>query len=137
MQQSTIFGKWFKDGEVISRQGELGDCMYVVQQGQVELIRRQGAKELCLGVLEAGEFWGEDGLLEKDHVRNETARAIGDAAVLSVEKRMFMNRIHEDPSFVLKVIKKMSKRIRELQDALIRTTDANDVHVPKPVKSGE
>ncbi len=124
MQQSAMIGKWFKDGEVIARQGELGDCMYVIQHGQVELMRRDGSKEFCLAVLAEGDFWGEDGLLERDHVRSATARAIGDTAILSIEKRMFLNRIHEDPSFVLKVMKKMSKKIRELQDALMRTADS-------------
>ncbi len=125
MQQSTMVGRWYKDGDVICRQGELGDCMYVVQHGQVELMHRDGSKEFCVGVLETGDFWGEDGLLEKDHVRTATARAIGDTILLSIEKRMFLNRIHEDPSFVLKIMKKMSKQIRELQAALIRSSEAS------------
>ncbi len=121
MPASTIMGRWFKDGQVICRQGELGDCMYIVQDGQVELMHRDGSKEFCLGVIEAGDFWGEDGLLEKDHMRTATARALGDVVILSVEKRMFLRRVHEDPSFVLKVMKRMSKRIHELQEALMRT----------------
>jgi CRP-like cAMP-binding protein len=123
MYESAMIGRWYKDGEVISRQGELGDCMYVIEFGQVELMRRDGGKEFCLAVLDGGDFWGQDGLLEKDHVRSATARAIGRTAIMSIEKRMFLSRIHEDPSFVLKLMKNMSKRIRELQDALMRSAE--------------
>jgi CRP/FNR family cyclic AMP-dependent transcriptional regulator len=119
--QSGMLGRWFKDGQVICRQGELGDYLYIIEQGQVELMRRDGSAEFCLRVLEAGDIWGEDGLLERDHVRTATARAIGDVCVLTIEKRMFLDRIHEDPSYVLKIMRKMSRRIRELEGALMRT----------------
>lgn len=120
---SAILGRWLKDGQIICRQGELGDCLYIIERGQVELMRRDGSAEFCLRVLEAGDIWGEDGLLERDHMRTATARAIGDVCVLTIEKRMFLDRIHEDPSFVLKIMRKMSRRIRELEDALMRTAE--------------
>ncbi len=120
MQQSTFLGRWYKDGEVICRQGELGDCMHVIQNGQVELTRREGSNEFCLAVLSEGQFWGEGAMLENDHTHSATARAIGDACLLRIEKRMFLSRIHEDPSFALKIMRHMSKRIRELEGTLVR-----------------
>ena len=119
--QSAAVGRWLKDGQVICRQGELGDCLYIIEQGQVELMRRDGSTEYCLRVLEAGDIWGEGGLLERDHMRTATARAIGEVCVLTIEKRMFLDRIHEDPSFALKIMRKMSRRIGELENALMRT----------------
>jgi CRP/FNR family cyclic AMP-dependent transcriptional regulator len=119
--QSAVLGRWFKDGQVICRQGELGDCLYVLGKGQVELMRRDGGIELCLRVLGEGDIWGEGGLLERDHVRSATARAIGEVCLLTIDKRTFLDRVHEDPSFVLKIMRKMSRRIRELEDALVRT----------------
>jgi CRP-like cAMP-binding protein len=119
--QSAQLGRWFKDGQVICRQGELGDCLYIIEKGEVELMRRDGSSEFCLRVLQTGDIWGEGGLLERDHLRSATARAIGEVCVLTIEKRMFLDRIHEDPSFVLKIMRKMSRRIRELEDALVHT----------------
>ncbi len=123
----TALGRSYKDGEIIHRQGELGDCMYLVQHGSVELIYRDGGKEFCLGELETGQFWGEDALLEEDYLRRATARAVGDTSVLSIEKRMFLSRIHEDPSFVLKVMRQMSRRSRALQEALMHAASTEDV----------
>jgi len=128
--QSAMLGRWLKDGQIICRQGELGDCLYIVERGQVELMRREGSSEFCLRVLEAGDIWGEGGLLERDHMRTATARAIGDVCVLTIEKRMFLDRVHEDPSFALKIMRKMSRRIRELEGALMRTAEpvARELH---------
>lgn len=119
--ESDLVGRWFNDGQVICRQGELDDCLYIIEKGQVELMRREGSTELCLRVLKAGDFWGEGGMLERDHLRSVTARAIGNVCVLTIDKRMFLDRINEDPSFTLKIMRKMSRRIRELEDALVRT----------------
>jgi CRP/FNR family transcriptional regulator, cyclic AMP receptor protein len=115
-------GKHYCDGEVIVRQGELGDCMYVIQEGEVELIQRHGDKEFCLGMLKPGDFFGEMALLEKE-VRPATVRAVGNTYVLSLEKRTFLHRMHEDASFAFRIIKKMAHRIRQLENALVRTAD--------------
>lgn len=129
INQSMFLGRWYKDGQIICRQGELGDCMYVVQEGQIELMRRDGSKEYCLGIAETGSLWGEGALLERDHLRTATARAIGDTCVLTIEKQMFLKRIHEDPSFALKILKKLSQRVNQLEAALVRTASGPGVEV--------
>lgn len=117
--KSMILGKYYRDGDVIMRQDELGNCMYVIQEGQVELRRRKGNKEFCITLLGSGEFFGEDGLLEQDAVRTATASAVGDTCVLSIEKRAFLARIHEDPSFVVKMLRRLSRRVRDLEVTLV------------------
>jgi CRP-like cAMP-binding protein len=128
--QSAVLGRWFKDGQVIYRQGELGDCLYVLGKGRVELMRRDGSVELCLRVLNEGDMWGEGGLLHRDHQRTTTARAIGDVCVMTIDKRMFLDRVHEDPSFVLKIMRQMSRRIGELEDALVRNAGPVTIELP-------
>jgi hypothetical protein len=34
-----------------------------------------------------------------------------------------MQRVHEDASFAFRIIKKMARQIRQLEDALVRTSD--------------
>ena len=105
---------------MICRQGELGECMYMVSEGEVEVMVRNGDKEFCLGVLQAGDFFGEAELL-KQGVRRATLRAVGDCIVMTIDKRTFLHRLHEDPSFAVNVIRKMSKRIQELEQVLMRS----------------
>lgn len=119
---NAMLGRQYHDGDIIVRQGELGDCMFVIQEGQVEVIQRHAEKEFCLAVLGPGDFFGEMAILERE-VRPATVRALGDAYVLSLEKRAFLQRMHEDASFAFQIIKKMSHRIRQLEGALVRTAD--------------
>jgi CRP-like cAMP-binding protein len=119
--KSMVLGKYYRDGEVIARQGELGTCMYVIQEGKVEMLHRKGSTELSLAELEAGDFFAESGLLEQGHVLSATFRAVGDTCVLSIEKRAFLNRIHEDPSFVVKMLRKLSRRNAQLEAMLVAT----------------
>jgi CRP/FNR family transcriptional regulator, cyclic AMP receptor protein len=128
---SNLMGQMFRDGHAIIRQGELGDCMYVIQEGEVEVIYRKGEKEFCLGVLGPGDIFGETALIEQG-VRAATVRALGPVIVVRVEKRMFLQRVHEDASFAFRIIKKMARQIRELENALIRTSDVPSTDALKP-----
>ena len=119
---ATLLGRQYRDGEMICHQGELGNCMYIIQFGSVELIHRDAEHEFCLAVLDTGDSFGEAALLEHE-IRPVTARAVGEAVVLSVDRRAFLHRIHEDASFALNIIRKMSHRIRDLESALVRSAD--------------
>jgi len=117
-------GKQVKDGEIIYRQGDRGDCMYVILDGQVEVLQRKGDKEYCLAVLDSGDFFGEMALFEEG-LRSTTVRAVGEVSVYTLERVSLLRRIHEDPSLAFRIIEKMSHRIRELEQALVRKADAS------------
>lgn len=117
---SGELGKVYKDGEVIICEGEEGSCMFVIQEGQVEvLISGEGKQEIRLGVRGEGEFFGEMAIFDRD-VRSATVRALGETRVLTVDKKNFMRRVHEDPSLAFRLVETMSRRIRELGDEVAR-----------------
>lgn len=108
-------GKIYQDGEVIIRQGEPGNCMYVIQEGRVEIILKRNGRELQLAIREEGDFFGEMAIFERE-VRSATVRALGKVRALTVDKKNFMRRIHADPSLAFRIVETMSKRIRELTE---------------------
>jgi len=110
-------GEAFADGEMIIREGEVGNCMYVVQQGQVEVLVGSGNDEIQLNVLTPGAFFGEMAVFDKD-VRSASVRALGPARVLTVDKKNLMRRVHEDPALAFRLVETMSHRIRR-QTAMI------------------
>jgi CRP-like cAMP-binding protein len=114
-----VLGKLYHHGESIVRQGETGDCMYIVQAGQVEVLQEKESKEVRLAVLNEGDFFGEMAIFERE-VRSATVRAIGEVRVLTVEKKNFLRRIQEDPSLAYHIVQTMSHRIRELSAELVR-----------------
>ncbi len=112
-------GKIYRPGEAIVRQGEVGDCMYVIQSGSVEVVRESDGKEVRLAELSDGDFFGEMALFEKD-VRSATVRPLNEVRVLTIDKKIFLRKIHEDPSLAFRIMQKMSQRIREIDGELAR-----------------
>ncbi|MFC1734258.1 cyclic nucleotide-binding domain-containing protein, partial [candidate division KSB1 bacterium] len=66
MKKRSVLGRQYKDDEIIIKQGDIGDCLYVIQEGKVEVLDESGEKEIKLAELGETEFFGEMGLFEKD-----------------------------------------------------------------------
>lgn len=107
----------YKDGEYIVREGERGDCMYFVEAGEVEVVRRHGGQETYLAVLAAGDFFGEMALIEHD-IRSASVRALGEAKVVALDEESFLQRIGQDPSLAFRLFDRMSERLRDLTERL-------------------
>ena len=116
---TSALGRTYADRECIIRQGEVGECMYVVQMGKVEVVRKEGEFEVSLAVLEEGDFFGEMALFEQE-VRSATVRAMGECQVLTVDKKTLLGRVQEDPSLAFNILRTMSHRIRKLNGELVR-----------------
>jgi hypothetical protein len=112
-------GKAYDSGEVIVRQGEAGDCMYVIQSGRVEVVRERDGKEVHFAELGTGDFFGEMALFEK-HVRSATVRSLETSRILTIDKKIFLQKIHDDPSLAFRIMQKMSNRIRELNEGVMK-----------------
>jgi CRP/FNR family cyclic AMP-dependent transcriptional regulator len=120
---SGALGKIYHDGEEIIRQGNTGESMYVVQSGRVEVLQRSdNGGEQHLAFLEAGNFFGEMSVFEKE-VRSATVRAAGEARVLKIDKKTLLRRIREDPLLAVNLLKTMSNRIRALNIEISRHGD--------------
>ncbi len=115
--KSNLLGKSYDAGDVLVRQGEVGDCMFVLQEGEVEVLKSEDGREAVVDVLKAGEMFGEMAIIEKQ-VRSATVRAITHVRVLTIDKKTFLRRVHEDPTLALNILKTMSNRIRKLDAEL-------------------
>ncbi len=112
-------GATYQDGEIIVRQGDVGDRMFIIQKGRAQVLIEKDGQETPIRVAEEGELIGEMAIFEKV-ARSATVRALGKARVLTVDKKNFLRRIHEDPALAFRVVQTMSRRIRELSDELAR-----------------
>jgi CRP/FNR family cyclic AMP-dependent transcriptional regulator len=115
-------GKVFTDGEEIIRQGDVGDQMYVVQSGKVEVVLQSDGEQRQLSALTAGDFFGEMALFDKV-VRSASVRAVGEARVLTIDKRTLLKRISEDPLLAYNLLRAMSTRVRDLNDQVSAATN--------------
>jgi CRP-like cAMP-binding protein len=80
----NITTEHFEPGQTVFEQGDVGDRLYVIQRGSVEILR-DGAR---LAVLSKGEYFGEMALLS-NKPRNATVKAIEPTDLLAVAKGDF------------------------------------------------
>ncbi len=116
MSTGTL-GRIFEDGEVVVRQGEVGDSMFVIQEGRVGVYLERDGEEVLLAEPGAGEIIGEMAIFEHKP-RSATVRALGQSRILTIDRKNFMRRVSEDPSLAFRILETMSHRIRDLDDQI-------------------
>jgi len=97
----------FEPGEIIFRQGDLGDRIYMIIGGMAEVVR-EGDEEMVLAKVGAGEFFGEMALLEQC-ARTATVRCLEPMDTLSLPKREF---------------EMLSSYLPQLRDSLTQVSEA-------------
>lgn len=118
-----MLGKEYADGEIICRQGEPGDWMFVIQAGEAEVAREQEGRQVVLGWLKTGDVFGEMSIFDRQP-RSATVQAKGQARVLTLDKRAFLRRVHEDPTLAFHILERMSQRVRDLNDEVSKLKGA-------------
>lgn len=115
--KSGELGKTYNNGDIIIKQGEPGDCMYVIQSGEVEIIMDKDGTEIQIAKRKTGDFIGEMALFSRE-VRSATVKAFGEVRVLTVDKKNLLKSIQKDPSLAFRIIETLSKRIRDLSEEI-------------------
>ena len=106
----------FESGDVIFKEGERGDRMYILLAGAVDLKIKVDRGETVIKTVDApNEFFGEMALLD-DRPRSATAVAVRRTNVLAVDGPTFESMILTNGKFALKIIKVLSERIRRSND---------------------
>jgi len=100
-----------KDGDVLFKTGDKGDCMYFLQHGRVRL--REIDK-----VLKDGDVFGEIGLLSADKERTATAVCEGECSLYSVTQDVVLQLFYQKPEFSFFLVRLVTKRLLDnLEDA--------------------
>src|SRR6202171_410151 len=85
--------------QTIFTQGDAADTVFYIQEGKVRLtVVSKIGKEATLGILSAGEFFGEGGLAGQP-LRMGSATAMTDCELLRIEKKAMMLALHREHTF--------------------------------------
>ena len=112
----------FTAGQVVFEEGELGDSLYVIVSGEVEVLKRddKGNPQL-IARLGPPEFFGEMSLIDKEY-RSATVRARSDAELLQLtaENLTTFRKQHRDgfTFVVINIARVLSARLREANSKL-------------------
>jgi CRP-like cAMP-binding protein len=108
-------------GEVIAREGEINECMFLIEAGEVSIIKNFNTPNpVKLAVLGPGQCFGEMCVLETQP-RSATAQAVGEVTVVSVGTSAFFQLYQKAPEqyciILLNIARDLSRRLRQLGDA--------------------
>jgi CRP/FNR family transcriptional regulator len=107
-----------RKGDVIFREGDPGDRLYVITSGKVTLGHKAvDGRETLIAVLGAGEMFGELSLFDPGQ-RTATATALTDATVLGFGREALRPLIVNRPEVAEKLLQALAKRLRRTEDAM-------------------
>lgn len=112
--ETGALGKIFQPGEVIFKEGEPGDCMFVIQEGKVEIFLERNGQEVSLKLCREGDFLGEIALFN-GRARSISARAKESSRLLTIDRQNFLRRIKEDPTIAFRLVQMLTSQVSELE----------------------
>jgi CRP-like cAMP-binding protein len=104
----------FDEMEIVFREGEIGDTLFLVLEGEVAVIKDCNAdREFELDSIGPGDYFGEMALFGDDR-RSATIRVKKTARFLTLNKQELQEIVREYPQIALHVCRVLSMRIRRL-----------------------
>ncbi len=116
-------------GESFFAEEESGTAMYVLEQGEVELVRNWRDKPRRLAVLGAGDCFGEMALMDFQR-RSATARALTDCEALEISVAdlhgLYKRDLEQFTIIQMNMGREVSRRLRAADEHWIRAEFGRD-----------
>jgi len=99
-------------GEILFREGDRGEDLYVVVRGELEVLMAAGQpEEMLLRVLHEGEYVGEMSLILPGGQRTASVRARVPAGLLSMSRSQFLELLERHPLLANTMVRVLSERL--------------------------
>jgi len=112
----------YQPGQDIVKQGDLADRFYVITKGHVKVVNQtENGKELLIGYLHNGDYFGEVGLLQS-HSRTATIRASDQAEVhvIAIDHDGFRELLQDSAEASEDISQAMYDRLMQMAEKIIR-----------------
>lgn len=108
-------------GEVAVREGDIGDCMYVVLDGQVSVHKNDDSRHaVTIATLSAGDFFGEMALLDAGP-RSASVTCQARCSLFVLDQDAFRNLLAQaDSGAVLRLFAALTRRVRDTTERVLR-----------------
>jgi CRP-like cAMP-binding protein/predicted GNAT family N-acyltransferase len=102
-------------GEVIFKQGDLGNEAYLIGKGQIRAtqVDTKSGREFQLAILAKGALFGELSLID-NHARSATITATANTELIVLTKEVFWQKISQDPVYLKSLLNILTSRIRQV-----------------------
>jgi CRP/FNR family cyclic AMP-dependent transcriptional regulator len=116
----------FEERDVIIRQDDPGDAMFVLVSGRVKVSVQEGEGETILAVLGAGDCFGELALVDGER-RSADVVAVEPTEVLILSTQDFQDSVREMPGIAFGLLREMAGRLRR-SNQWVRSLSSQDVY---------
>ena len=106
-------------GEVLMAEGDPGDAMYVIAEGEFEVVKESGDRQVVLARRVPGDFIGEMSLLEQAP-RTATVRALADSRVFRIGQDSFRQLLTASPGAAGAILRTVGQRLRSTEAVLVQ-----------------
>ncbi len=115
-----------KAGEMLFRKGESGSSMYVIEEGEIEILLPVDppVNEMILSTFKEGEFFGELSLFA-DTPRTASARALTETSLVEMQRGDFITFVMERPSVSISMLAEMAKRLQLTNELITSLASKN------------
>lgn len=120
------YGKKYAPGDYIFKEGDIGEVMFIIHKGKVNITKRTDEGEKVLVTLASGDFFGEMAIIDKAP-RSASAIAAEETICIVLDEELFEQQMQRNAKIVKKILKNMSARLRAMNDQLqnLTTKDYN------------
>ena len=99
----------FRPGELIFGEGTPGDVAFIIERGEVEITCLRQGRNVRLGLLGAGEIFGEMALID-DNLRTATARAAEETEVIAISREQIQGKLQSADTITSLLLRLLLKR---------------------------
>jgi CRP/FNR family cyclic AMP-dependent transcriptional regulator len=118
----------YRSGELLFQEGQVGKAVFIIESGRVELTRRTiGGEPRSLGILGAGQIFGEMALLEQME-RTATATVVEDGVIYLLYTATLESLIRTSPAIGVRLMRNMAAML----SSLLRRTNQEIDHRQGP-----
>ena len=104
-------------GDVLFREGEVGDFAYQIVKGKIEVTKFNGDEYVTLAMLEKGALFGEMALIDKQP-RSAMARAVNEATVREIDKDALLGYLKNSPQTAFNMMQQLASYARNANEKL-------------------
>lgn len=116
----------FQDGDCIFAEGDIGRDLYIVQTGEVRILKKIKDEMVELAQFGKGDFFGDMALLQSIP-RYAGAYARGETRLLILRPGGFLLKIRRDPTFAFEMLQQMSLRVKVSSDRVLELVHRFDL----------
>ena len=104
-------------GDVLFREGEVGDFAYQIVKGKIEVCKFNGDEYVTLSILEKGALFGEMALIDKQP-RSAMARATEEATVKEIDQEALLGYLKNSPQTAFNMMQQLASYARNANEKL-------------------